>query len=57
MNEFCVCGHTFNYHVDHTDVGIGKYCVGQLNPDCHCSTFKLDNLKLIEDLARKRNLV
>ena len=58
LYHLCVCGHESMYHVDHTDVGLGLYCVGDANTDsCPCPDFRLDNLSYIEKEAEFRNLV
>lgn len=56
LNSLCVCGHTLNYNCDHMDIGIGKYCVGKLSPDCRYITFKLDNLKYLEVLSKEKEV-
>jgi hypothetical protein len=55
LDNVCVCSHKLRFHVDHEDVPIGKYCVG--DNICRCENFKLDNLYYIEDLAKERGLV
>ena len=55
--DICTCGHDLRFHVNHTDIGYGKYCVGKLNPDCKCMEFILDNLTYIERIAKERKLV
>lgn len=62
--EFCVCEHSFEEHKNNEEDGYTtfphlQFCVGCGNAyDTKPShTFKLDNLKLIEDLAKERNLI
>ena len=62
MIEYCICGHSYNSHLD------SKYLCGGCEV-CASWTFndkmrvnwfhpfKLDNLKYVEDLAKERNLV
>jgi hypothetical protein len=52
----CMCGHEFDSHYRK------KFCLlvivlGCGGGTCKCTEFKLDNLKFIEQLAKKRNLV
>jgi hypothetical protein len=65
MTEYCVCGHL---EQDHIWSGYTKcppewcWCreclfSNDLDSTNHMHEFKLDNLKLIEDLAKKRKLV
>lgn len=63
--EHCVCGHEKASHYP----GICRLCMdrvnelgqlGEVNVNSLVKlfhTFKLDNLKLIEDLAKERNLI
>jgi len=57
LSDSCVCGHTLNYHCDHTDIGLGYYCVGRLNPDCKCLEFRLDNLRYLEECSEHKTRV
>jgi hypothetical protein len=61
MKEYCICGHPFceHFYEFHGYPQIGKVCIGcQLANDVNTNHyFKLDNLKLIEDLAKERNLL
>jgi hypothetical protein len=52
----CVCGH---YEVAHYDYFDKKYknCNLCMGPGDGCQQVKLDNLSLIEDLAKERGLV
>ena len=60
--EPCVCKHDIRNHfmLDarmHCRKCIEEFGYKSRNADAICKTFKLDNLKLIEDLAKERNLV
>lgn len=52
MIEYCVCGHPLITHTH--ELG---YCQKTYTYECTCGRFKLDNLKYVEDLAKKRNLI
>jgi len=59
-SDICVCGHRFDDHDCHTD----GYCLECLFSDGiygdgvdECQGFKLDNLKYVEDKAKKRKLL
>jgi hypothetical protein len=60
--EYCVCGHPktlheeMNYFVD--VLGIYHKCEGCAKMNLHgLCRFKLDNLKLIEDLAKEKGII
>ena len=56
MVEYCVCGHLATAHIR----GRGcAACIDWMNifDSKNEHTFKLDNLKLIEDLAKERKLI
>jgi hypothetical protein len=54
--EYCVCGHNYKVHRYWGPPNCWvKDKVGHLI--CPCESFKLDNLKLIEDLAKERKLI
>jgi hypothetical protein len=66
MIEYCVCGHLFKHHTFLACVGchdehLSDDNLGALEwyetREKAFHDFKLDNLKLIEDLAKERNLV
>lgn len=66
MQEYCVCNHEESWHYyppyisrtcnfrteKHTEWMPGTYY-----QNCSCNNFTLDNLRLIEDLAKQRNLI
>lgn len=59
MKEYCVCQHIRKEHITDT---YGQFCVGCIAWNMgsgikHLHEFKLDNLKLVEDLAKERNLI
>jgi len=59
--EYCVCGHEKDAHASlegkcEAEV-IWKDRNGYLSCGIFCECFKLDNLKLVEDLAKERNLI
>ena len=51
LSDICICGHSLNFHADHSDIGLGVYCVGDM--DCECLDFKLDNLRWLEHKAEE----
>jgi hypothetical protein len=59
----CICGHTKHVHIGWGGDSTG--CNFAFLEDvqepweryCLCQEFKLDNLKLIEDLAKERKLI
>jgi len=55
--EYCVCGHSKEDHVgwEHQPTGCNEW-IGTINT-CDCDEFKLDNLRLIEQLAKQKGLV
>lgn len=68
--QTCICGHASGKHVvwlsdlkSNTYSDELKNCTyhtyneGNDYIPCGCLKFKLDNLKLVEDLARKKNLI
>jgi len=61
MVEYCTCGHTKECHaILHGPHGIKNLalCLNCVNKNEIAShSFKLDNLKLIEDLAKEKGLV
>jgi hypothetical protein len=63
-NSKCICGHSLAKHYVVEVDGIQRcyqsieiHNNGTYYTFCHCSPFKLDNLKLIEELAKERGLV
>jgi hypothetical protein len=54
--EKCVCGHEKYYHMNVSGMGCWA-CPDGFFVACGCKRFKLDNLTLIEDLAKERSLV
>lgn len=52
MTEYCICGHKFSCHSRISTAF--KNEKGEWGP---WHTFKLDNLKLIEDMAQSKGLV
>ena len=61
IEETCVCGHLKTTHgwatrCVHTEIGFTKDGHKGLWK-CICTEFKLDNLQLIEDLAKERRLI
>jgi len=59
----CVCGHEKGWHrlsIQYCYAGQaldgGNFNYGKI-PLCKCARFKLDNLKLVEDLAKERKLI
>lgn len=64
MEEYCVCGHSKNIHNgwEGEPTGCDSFAIGseyfeERYLDCHCSEFKLDNLRFVEDEAKRRNLI
>jgi hypothetical protein len=62
MEEYCVCGHSKLQHTgwENEPTGCGEVVPGSIeeyNDMCFCSEFKLDNLRYIEDEAKRRNLI
>ena len=65
--EYCICRHKKNAHWDNIInncyyEGMNLHDLMFINaPDnitgCKCRKFKLDNLKLIEDLAKAKGLI
>lgn len=67
MEEFCVCGHDKKAHSNgkgnlstaclmcFVDVIVGEGPIPKTHEALH--DFKLDNLKFIEDEAKRRNLI
>lgn len=56
--EYCVCGHILEVHTPYCDVCMDfrdEYIDEAIQKASH--TFKLDNLRYIEDLAKLRNLI
>ena len=57
MIEYCVCGHDYTAH----GCTSGGWCFPCYNKAPlgveSCEQYKLDNLKLIEDLAKEKGLV
>ena len=63
IGEICICGHDKKAHADRY-FGTNEipksdcfFIVAANGTFCKCMIFKLDNLKLVEDLAKERNLV
>lgn len=58
MIEYCVCSHAKECHKITPTYKL-PFCTNcwNINDRKHLHTFKLDNLKLIEDLAKKKDLV
>jgi hypothetical protein len=52
----CICGHTKGSHFLGYCSLVYKVVKAQ-SPKCSCPKYKLDNLKLIEDLAKERKLI
>lgn len=50
VEEVCVCRHSIKRHMKYHD-----FCYACSKDSRHA--FKLDNLKLVEDLAKERNLI
>jgi hypothetical protein len=59
MIEYCVCGHLRLGHKgwEHEPTGCTESVIPFTGRFCSCQEFKLDNLKLIEHLAKERNLI
>ena len=62
MEEYCICKHLKNRHGgwEGEPTGCTVYLVQAEyfdDTDCQCCKFKLDNLRYVEDLAKKRNLM
>jgi hypothetical protein len=59
MNEPCMCGHNKNEHVSEAIPGYNtQVCLDPITRlVCECYNFKLDNLKLIEDMAKEKGLI
>jgi hypothetical protein len=64
MTEYCICGHSKKDHFKGSVFNKkgyrepGELCSHIYNGDCGCDVgFKLDNLKLIEELAKEKGLV
>jgi hypothetical protein len=59
MIKYCVCGHSENFHASKLYGFKANECRIMIVSDeqCGCWKFKLDNLKLIEDLAKEKNLI
>lgn len=59
MEEICLCGHLKSEHKGWEYEPTG--CQGEdgsvVGGICECSEFKLDNLRFIEDEAKKRKLI
>lgn len=61
MEEYCVCGHRAVVHLGWESESTGctysstKFI--QSDYGCECSEFKLDNLRFVEDEAKRRNLI
>ena len=63
--EYCVCRHERELHwaLRSTScaatIGIGSTILPDVETriGCECKKFKLDNLKLIEDIAKERKLI
>jgi len=58
--DICICGHPFENHNCHED----SFCLECLfsdglygNGEKECDCFKLDNLRYIEDEAKKQGLI
>jgi hypothetical protein len=63
MEEYCVCGHVKLSHTgwENEPTGCGDVAtigfIEVYNEMCECQEFKLDNLRFVEDLAKRRNLI
>jgi hypothetical protein len=58
--EHCICGHSYNIHCILGKTNHPKACAARAtngNYSDGCMMFKLDNLRLIEDLAKEKGLV
>ena len=53
--EYCVCGHTKKIHGIYSECEKGWYFFK--GEGCECESFKLDNLRLIEELSKEKGLV
>jgi len=62
MEEICICGHEINEHHDGSisNIPVCNLCrelnMGIGEDDCY-HEFKLDNLRCIEQEAKRRNLI
>ena len=50
--EPCICTHDYGSHKFNT----GEVCGQKYTSGCGCNKFKLDNLQLIENLARNKRI-
>lgn len=65
MTEYCICGHKISKHTSFAVLSTSssaQYCSECFHsknfiPGHWVHPFKLDNLKLIEDLAKQKNLI
>jgi hypothetical protein len=58
VQEYCVCGHRVDSHSSWQCHGtIEHHNNGTYYTECSCVKAQLDNLKLVEDLAKERNLI
>ena len=60
MIEYCICGHSEKIHQEAIpEAQLLSICFecGNSNTLNEFHNFKLDNLKLVEDLAKERNLI
>jgi hypothetical protein len=59
MEEYCICSHLKSRHNGWEGEPTG--CCSLSGQDrrliCECSEFKLDNLRFVEDEAKRRNLI
>ena len=60
IEYLCICGHTEEFHIV-SNFGFGgcEICIRDLKISYRqiCRSFKLDNLRYIEALAKERNLI
>ena len=61
MQEYCICcGHDIDAHIGWEGESWGctySVIIPHGEYGCDCTEFKLDNLRLIEDIAKTRNLI
>ena len=62
MEEYCICGHVQSEHVGWGWEGEPTGCIySEDGPfgdyGCLCEKFQLDNLRFVEDEAKRRNLI
>ena len=61
MEEYCVCGHKFRLHAKGRFSDDRYECRAGAGDGFHfidnCMKFQLDNLRFVEDEAKRRNLI